>query len=348
MVKLAEVTTLAVGGEAKEFFTATDAHSAIDLIKSADQSGEPILILGGGSNLLVADSGFEGRVIKIESTGISFEEDQCSGGFITVAAGEDWDQFVEWSIKNNFSGLETLSGIPGTVGASPIQNIGAYGREISESIARIRVYDRKSNEMKTLTQDQCEFSYRSSIFKKNIDRYFIVEVIFQLKKGEQSLPILYQELAEHLNISLGDRRDLENVRQAVLAIRKRKGMVLDPLDPDTRSAGSFFINPIIDLSALPKGAPSWPVGSEGSSKIKTSAAWLIENAGIKKGFSLGGAAISSKHVLAITNRSIDADRSIDAEGATAEEIYQLAQVCIKAVEEKFAIRLESEVRLLGF
>ena len=345
MVKLAEVTTLAVGGEAKEFFTATDPHSAIDLIKSADQSGEPILILGGGSNLLVADSGFEGRVIKIESTGISFEEDQCSGGFITVAAGEDWDQFVDWSIKNNFSGLETLSGIPGTVGASPIQNIGAYGREISESIARIRVYDRKLNEMKTFTQAQCEFSYRSSLFKRNLDRYFIVEVIFQLKKGEQSLPILYQELADHLNVAIGDRRDLESVRQAVLEIRKRKGMVLNPLDPDTRSAGSFFINPIIELSELPKGAPSWPVDGDSSSKIKTSAAWLIENAGIKKGFSLGGAAISSKHVLAITNRSGSAE---GGEGATAEEIYKLAQVCIKAVEEKFAIRLESEVRLLGF
>jgi UDP-N-acetylmuramate dehydrogenase len=342
MVNLAEITTLAVGGEAKEFFTADNANAAIDLIKAADQNGEPVLILGGGSNLLVADNGFAGRVIKIESAGISFEEDQCSGGFITVAAGEDWEDFVAWSIKNNFSGLETLSGIPGTVGASPIQNIGAYGREISESIARVRVYDRKLNEITTLTQDQCEFSYRSSIFKKNIDRYFIMEVIFQLKKGEQSLPILYQELADYLDASIGDRRDLTDVRQAVLEIRKRKGMVLDPLDPDTRSAGSFFINPIIEVSELPKGAPSWPVDNASSSKVKTSAAWLIENAGIKKGLSLGGAAISSKHVLAITNQSDS------GESATAEEIYQLAQLCIKAVEEKFAIRLESEVRLLGF
>jgi len=335
MKRLEELTTLRVGGPAKEFFTATNENELIELVESADSSGIPLLIIGGGSNILVADSGFPGRVIYVATKGIEVESDACSGGLITVQAGEDWDGFVSWANGKGFVGIETLAGIPGTVGAAPIQNIGAYGHEVSEVIARVRTFDRTERKIVTFAVDECDFGYRTSRFKKEADRYLVLDVAFQMKQGEMSSPIQYQELADALGVSLGERAPLRQVLDATLSIRRRKGMVLDEGDRDTWSAGSFFTNPIIDPSLAPAKAQSWPT-SDG--KVKVSAAWLIENAGVKRGTKLGGAAISSKHVLAITNH----------DGATAEEINQLARICSAAVKEKFGIELESEVRLFGF
>ncbi len=335
MKRLEELTTLRVGGPAKEFFTATSESELIELVESADTSGMPLLIIGGGSNILVSDSGFAGRVIQVASKGIDVESDACSGGLITVQAGEDWDGFVSWANEKGYVGIETLAGIPGTVGAAPIQNIGAYGHEVSEVIARIRTFDRKERKIVTFAVDDCDFGYRTSRFKREMDRYVILEVAFQMKQGEMSSPIQYQELADALGVPIGERAPLKKVREATLSIRKRKGMVLDEGDRDTWSAGSFFTNPIVDKDLVPANAPSWPT-SDGM--VKVSAAWLIENAGMKKGTRHGGAAISSKHVLAITNH----------DGATAEEINQLGKTCSRAVKEKYGIELESEVRLLGF
>lgn len=335
MTRLADHTTLRVGGEAREFHVANSEAELIELVSGADAKKIPVLILGRGSNILVSDSGFAGRVIKVASLGIDEASDACSGGFITVQAGEDWDGFVNWAIARGFVGLETLAGIPGTVGAAPIQNIGAYGHEVSEVIARVRVFDRKEAKVRTLALSDCGFGYRTSLFKREQDRYLILDVAFQMKQGELSLPIQYQELADRLSFQIGERAPLKQVRDAVIEIRKTKGMVLDDEDRDTFSAGSFFTNPIVDAEKVPEGAPSWP-GSDG--KRKVSAAWLIENSGIAKGERIGGAAISTKHVLALTNR----------ENAKADDLYRLANLCKAKVSSKFGIELESEVRLLGF
>jgi UDP-N-acetylmuramate dehydrogenase len=335
MKRLEEVTTFRVGGPAQEFFVATSESELIELVESADTSDTPVLVMGGGSNILVSDEGFPGRVIQVATKGVEAESDACSGGMVTVQAGEDWDAFVSWANGEGFVGIETLAGIPGTVGAAPIQNIGAYGHEVSEVIARVRTFDRKDRRLTTFSVEQCDFGYRTSRFKREPDRFLILDVTFQMKQGELSSPVQYQELADALGVALGERAPLKRVLEATLAIRKKKGMVLDENDRDTWSAGSFFTNPIIASLKLPEGSPSWPT-SDG--KVKVSAAWLIEKAGIGKGMKHGGAAISSKHVLAITNQG----------GATASEIYELSKMCSDAVKKKFGIELESEVRLFGF
>ena len=335
MKRLEELTTFRVGGPAREFFIASSEKDLIQRVAEADESATPLLLIGGGSNILVSDEGFEGRVIQVATKGIAVESDSCSGGLITIQAGEDWNDLVTWANEKGFVGIETLAGIPGTVGAAPIQNIGAYGHEISEVIARVRTYDRKERRIITFAVDECGFGYRTSRFKAEPDRYLILDVTLQMKEGEMSTPVQYQELADALGVSLGERAPLKNVRESTIAIRKRKGMVLDSADRDTWSAGSFFTNPIIESSKVPANAPSWPM-PDGS--VKVSAAWLIEKAGVNRGKRYGGAAISSKHVLAITNH----------DGATAAEIHQLSKVCSAAVREKFGIELESEVRLFGF
>lgn len=337
MEQLSDFTTLRVGGPAQKIVHAHTAAELIEFVKAADQAGEKVLILGGGSNLLISDSGFAGTVIRVESKGSALDYDVCSGGMIEVAAGEDWDKFVELTINKGFADLESLSGIPGTVGGSPIQNIGAYGHEVSETIARVKAYDRKKGEVVTLTNAQCNFSYRSSVFKQEADRYVILNVTFQLRKGEESLPISYIELANYLGIKLGERAVVTKVRQAVLDLRGRKGMLLNPTDSNTYSAGSFFVNPILskaEAEKLPKDAPRWP---QADGRVKTSAAWLMEHAGIFKGEKLAGAQISNKHVLALTNSG----------DARAEDIVELAKKARAAVFEKFGIKLQAEVQLVG-
>ena len=334
---LRDYTTLHLGGPAKNFVHATSEAELINAVCAADAAGEPVLIMGGGSNVLIGDEGFPGTVIRVETKGNSYAVDACSGGMITVAAGEDWDGFVEWIIGKGFAGVETLSGIPGTIGASPIQNIGAYGHEVSEVIARVRTWDRKAGELKTLSNTECEFTYRSSRFKREKDRYVILDVTFQLRQGEMSLPIAYKELAEHLGVELGARALVTDVRKAVLELRGRKGMVLDKKDHDTWSAGSFFVNPIVDASIaakLPSDAPKWP---QSDGRVKLSAAWLMERSGILKGHAHNGAGVSSKHVLALVNNG----------SATSADMVELARSAKAAVQEKFGIELEPEVRFVG-
>jgi UDP-N-acetylmuramate dehydrogenase len=254
-----------------------------------------------------------------------------------VSAGEDWDKFVELTIEKGFADLESLSGIPGTVGGAPIQNIGAYGHEVSETIARVRAFDRKKSEVVTFTNQMCNFSYRNSIFKEESGRYVILSVTFQLRKGELSLPISYAELAKYLSVNLGDKAPVVSVRKAVLELRGSKGMLIDTKNQQILSAGSFFINPILakeTADKLPADAPRWP---QSDGKIKTSAAWLMEHAGVTKGDKLAGAQISSKHVLALTNSG----------NATANDIVELAKMARAKVFEKFGIKLQAEVQLVG-
>ena len=335
MADLNQYTSLRVGGPAKKFVEVSNEPEIIAAIEEAGDA--PILIIGGGSNVLISDSGFEGTVIHIANNQAESEVDACSGATLTIGAGENWDDFVATTISRGFAGLETLSGIPGTVGAAPIQNIGAYGHEVSEFITRVRTYDRQAKAIKTFTNSECEFEYRNSHFKKNPGRYIVLSVQFQIRRGEFSTPITYAELAKKLNIAVGEKAPVVDTRKAVMELRAAKGMLLNPNDKDSWSAGSFFTNPIITAevaSQLPETAPQWPTAD---GRVKTSAAWLIENSGIDKGQSHGGAQISTKHVLALTNSG----------SATAAEICELARVVRASVQEKFGITLEPEVNLVG-
>lgn len=335
MTTLDKYTSLRVGGPAKNIVNVSTEDEIIAAIEAAGDS--PVLIIGGGSNVLISDSGFEGTVIHIANNQAESEVDACSGATLTIGAGEDWDQFVATTISRGFAGLETLSGIPGTVGAAPIQNIGAYGHEVSEFITRVRTYDRQAKAIKTFTNSECEFEYRSSHFKKHPGRYIVLSVQFQIRTGEISTPITYAELAKKLGIAVGEKAPVVDTRNAVMELRASKGMLLNPNDKDSWSAGSFFTNPIVSTevaSALPEGAPKWPTAD---GRVKTSAAWLIEHSGIDKGQSHGGARISTKHVLALTNSG----------NATAEELIQLAREVRASVQEKFGITLEPEVNLVG-
>ena len=291
MAELSDYTSLRVGGPAKKFVEVSSEKEIIEAIEAAGDT--PILIMGGGTNILVSDEGFAGTVIRISNNKIEEEVDACSGATLTIGAGENWDAFVKTTISRGFAGLETLSGIPGTVGAAPIQNIGAYGHEVSEFITRVRTYDRQNKALKTFTNEECEFSYRNSHFKAHPGRYVVLDVAFQLRVGEMTTPIIYSELASALGISVGEKSPVTNCREKVLELRSRKGMLLSENDHDSWSAGSFFTNPIIsaDLSAkLPADAPRWP---QSDGRVKTSAAWLIENSGITKGQSIGGVAEES-------------------------------------------------------
>jgi UDP-N-acetylmuramate dehydrogenase len=335
MTELRDYTSLRVGGPAKKFVEVGTESEIIAAIEAAGDS--PILIIGGGTNILVSDSGFEGTVIRITSHSMQSEFDACSGATLTIGAGENWDEFVATTLDRGFAGLETLSGIPGTVGAAPIQNIGAYGHEVSEFITRVRTYDRQTKGVKTFTNSECEFSYRNSHFKAHPGRYVVLEVQFNLRKGELTTAITYAELAKKLGIEVGEKAPIAATRRAVLELREAKGMLLNPSDRDSWSAGSFFTNPIVSqeiAAQLPDGAPKWPTAD---GKVKTSAAWLIENSGIHKGDSHGGARVSTKHVLALTN----------AGNATATDIAELAKSAQKSVYEKFGITLEAEVNLVG-
>ena len=259
MEQLSNFTTLRVGGPARKIVHAHTENELIEFVKAADKNNEQVLILGGGSNLLISDAGFEGTVIRVESKGNALDYDACSGGMIEVSAGEDWDKFVALTIDKGFADLESLSGIPGTVGGAPIQNIGAYGHEVSETIARVKTFDRQKSEIVTFSNSECKFSYRHSIFKEELGRYVILNVTFQLRKGEQSLPIAYAELAKHLSVNIGDRVKVTDVRKAVLQLRASKGMLIDSTN-EINSAGSFFINPILSkeiADSLPSEAPRW-------------------------------------------------------------------------------------------
>ena len=335
---LENYTTLRVGGLADRVVVATTQDDIMATVKECDANNIPLLILGGGSNVVVADDGWRGTVLLVRTNGFELAADACSGATVTVEAGHNWDDFVAECVQREWSGVEALSGIPGTVGATPIQNVGAYGQDVSQTIAKVRTYDRTTQTTKTFLFADCEFGYRTSVFKKEPERYVILDVTYQLRLGEHSQPITYPELATALGVEVGKRSKLIPVREKVLDLRAAKAMVLDELDHDTWSVGSFFTNPIlskIEAHNLPAQAPRWPQ-SDGT--VKTSAAWLIEHSGFKKGFGLNArATLSTKHTLAITNRG----------DASAEDVLELAHHIQHQVHERFGINLAIEPNLVG-
>jgi UDP-N-acetylmuramate dehydrogenase len=350
--RLADHTTLRLGGPARAWDVATSEEELVAAVSAADAAGEPVLVLGGGSNLVVADEGFDGMVVEVATRGVSADigdpvnagDPTCGGAVVTVAAGETWDDLVAHAVERGWVGIEALSGIPGSVGATPIQNVGAYGQEVAQTIASVRVWDRKLNGIRTFAAADCGFGYRTSRFK--IDRYdanggrhLVLSVTFQLKQGSLGAPVAYAELARTLGVEPGRRAPLANVRAAVLGLRRGKGMVLDADDHDTWSAGSFFTNPVVPAAEVPAGAPSWPTADDGL--VKTSAAWLIEHAGFGKGYGLdqgaGRVSLSTKHTLALTNRG----------GASADELLALAGEVRDGVAASYGITLVNEPVLVG-
>jgi UDP-N-acetylmuramate dehydrogenase len=400
-IAFSELTTLQVGGPARRLVTATTQRDLVDLAHEAWEAVEPWLVLGGGSNLLVGDEGFDGTVIRVATRGIEVLEPTPAGDDddadrrpgaasvrIRVQAGENWDDLVVWTIEQGYSGFEALSGIPGCVGAAPVQNIGAYGQELESTLVAIEFLDEGADVPRRMTADELELGYRTSVLKRGL-RGIVVSAEFDLHDttveravlGEAlGQPIAYAQLADALHVNLGDRVPVSRVREAVLRLRASKGMVLDPADPDSVSAGSFFTNPIVServSRTLPGDAPRWYLGEDAPDEVtpienglgdspldeflahqasleasstvtdaapaeplvKLSAAWLIEKAGIKRGFAVPGsrAAISSKHTLALTNRG----------GASAEELAQLARFVQSRVQAEFGITLRPEPVLIG-
>ncbi|MCW2772976.1 MAG: UDP-N-acetylmuramate dehydrogenase [Nocardioides sp.] len=334
---LADHTTLRLGGPAGRFVSATTDDELVEAVGAADAAGEPLLVLGGGSNLVVADAGFPGTVVHVATRGASpdvEDEASCGGVLVTVAAGEIWDDLVALAAEREWIGIEALSGIPGSVGATPIQNVGAYGQEVSQTIASVRVWDRKLRGVRTFANADCGFGYRTSRFKADPGRHVVLSVTFQLRQGSLGEPVAYAELARTLGVDIGARAPLADVRRAVLGLRAGKGMVLDPADHDTWSAGSFFTNPVVAAEAVPAGAPAW---SQPDGSVKTSAAWLIEHAGFAKGHGTDRAALSGKHTLALTNRG----------GASTDDLLALAREVRDGVEARFGIRLVNEPVLVG-
>ncbi|MCC5578170.1 UDP-N-acetylmuramate dehydrogenase [Microtetraspora sp. AC03309] len=336
-VRLAPYTTLRMGGPAGAFVEARSESEIVETVAEADRDGEPVLILGGGSNLVVSDEGFDGLVVRAASTGVEITGD----GRVTVQAGEDWDALVARCVAEELAGVECLSGIPGLVGSTPIQNVGAYGQDVSQTITGVRVYDRMTGEIADLTAAQCGFAYRHSAFKEDPGRHVVLAVTYALTRSGLSGPIAYKELAARLGVKIGDRVPLDQAREAVLALRRGKGMVLDPLDPDTRSAGSFFTNPVLDAAAaadLELRAPGYPRWDMPDGAVKVPAAWLIENAGFPKGYEKGRVRISTKHTLALTNPTGEAG---------AAELMALAREVRDGVREKFGVTLVNEPVMVG-
>jgi UDP-N-acetylmuramate dehydrogenase len=333
---LADRTTLRLGGPADRFVTARTEEELVEAVTAADGAGEPCLVLGGGSNLVVADEGFRGTVVEVATSGVSADvgdDPSCGGAMVTVAAGESWDAFAATAIERRWVGVEALAGIPGLVGATPIQNVGAYGQEVSQTLASVRVWDRKLRGMRTFANADCGFGYRTSRFKADPGRHVVLEVTFQFRQGDLGAPVAYAELARTLDVEVGQRATAAEVREAVLGLRRGKGMVLDPADHDTWSAGSFFTNPVVPAELVPDGAPTWP--ADGG--VKTSAAWLIERAGFGKGYGNGRVSLSTKHTLALSNRG----------SATTADLLALAREIRDGVEAAYGIRLVNEPVLVG-
>ena len=335
--RLARHTTLRLGGAAGDWVEATGEDALLDAVRAADDAGTPLLLLAGGSNLVVADDGFPGAVVKVATRGVRVDQDACSGATVTVAAGEDWDAFVARAVAEGWVGVEALSGIPGSVGATPIQNVGAYGQEVAETIASVRCWDRQASVVRTLAAADCGFGYRTSRFKQDPGRYVVLSVTLQLRLGDLGAPVRYAELARSLGVEPGERAPMTRVREAVLDLRRGKGMVLDEADHDTWSAGSFFTNPQLapeQAVTLPEDAPRW---EQPDGRVKTSAAWLIERSGFARGHGNDRVSLSTKHTLALTNRG----------GATTADLLALAREVRDGVEQRFGVVLENEPVTVG-
>jgi UDP-N-acetylmuramate dehydrogenase len=372
-VSLAEYTTLRLGGPARRFATAATVADLADAVAAADRDGEPLLVLGGGSNLVVADAGFPGVVVRAAADGARFAV--ADGAVeVTAAAGQDWDELVRRCLAEGLSGIECLSGIPGSAGATPIQNVGAYGQEVAETIVSVQAYDRAAGHVVVLRAADLGFGYRTSMFKRQAaaasgaggshpgqaspdggahtaaaatGRFVVLEVTFQLPASPLSAPVRYAELGRLLGVEEGGRVPANDARAAVLELRRGKGMLLDDDDPDTRSAGSFFTNPVVPAAAFDGlcerlGAatriPHWPADA---GQVKLSAAWLIERAGFGRGFQLAddpaGARISAKHTLALTNPG----------QATTASLIRLARAIRDGVHAEFGVQLANEPTLVG-
>jgi len=393
---LAGYTTLGLGGPARSFVTASATDQLIEAVRAADAAGEPVLLLGGGSNLVISDDGFPGTVIHVNTRGVGYAHAGDGHVAVTVEAGEDWDDVVAATVAEGLAGLECLSGIPGRAGATPIQNVGAYGQEVAAVIAGVRVFDRLTGETSIIPNERCCFSYRNSIFKsggfggssprasraksggfpgvmgagsphageassprastaespsltsssddskvQGDRRYVVTGATFRLSRENLSRPVRYAELASELGVEMGERVSVTDARSAVLKIRARKGMLLNPGDPDSRSAGSFFTNPVLSAEQFARLEASVPVPvprfDAGQGRVKVPAAWLIEHAGFGKGHGAGRARISSKHTLALVN----------AGGATTADLLALAREIRAGVRAAFGVTLNPEPILVG-
>jgi UDP-N-acetylmuramate dehydrogenase len=359
-VLLSGFTTLGLGGPAARFVEAEDDDQVVATVRGADAEGDPVLVLGGGSNLVVADEGFPGTVLHLATRGVTMTAAGGGGVDVAVAAGEDWDALVARCVAEGLSGIECLSGIPGLTGATPIQNVGAYGQEVAETVVTVRAYDRLRDTMAELTNAECGFGYRTSGFKRGggpehgtarraaldpaaaTGRFVVLGVTFRLARDPLSAPVRYAELARAVGVAEGGRVPLGEARAAVLGLRRGKGMVLDPGDPDTRSAGSFFTNPVLDRRQLAnverRSGGSVPHYPAGDGLVKVPAAWLIERAGFAKGYpGNGGARISTKHTLALTNPG----------GASTASLVGLAREIRDGVRRAFGVELVNEPVLVG-
>jgi UDP-N-acetylmuramate dehydrogenase len=332
---LAPYTTLRVGGPARELLEPDTEADLVDAVTRLDRAGTPMLILGGGSNVVVADQGFDGSVVRVATSGVAVDR-AGADVVLTAAAGESWDDLVARTVGDGLAGVEALSGIPGLTGATPIQNVGAYGQEVAQTLTRLRVLDRTTGDVRVLPAAQCGFGYRSSLLRGS-SRYVVLTVSLRLQRSALSMPVGYAELARALGVQPGGRAALADVRTAVVALRRGKGMVLDPGDPDTVSVGSFFTNPVLSAQAaaeLPPDAPRYPAAA---GQVKTSAAWLIEQAGFGPGYGTGAARISTKHTLALTNRG----------GASTADVLALAREVRAGVAGRFGVDLTPEPVLVG-
>jgi UDP-N-acetylmuramate dehydrogenase len=385
---LADYTTLGLGGPARRLVPADTEPALIDAVRSADRAGEPVLLIGGGSNLVISDAGFPGTVIHVNTRGLRRADAGDGTVDVTVAAGEDWDDVVAATVADGLAGLEPLSGIPGRAGATPIQNVGAYGREVAEVITQVRVYDRQDDQTRIIQNEGCSFSYRTSLFKSGRPeslvsrppgasspaagspaagspaaespaaespaepravgqpRYVVLDVTFRLARQPLSAPVRYPELAAELGVGLGEQAGTGEVRAAVIKIRARKGMVLRPGDPDTRSAGSFFTNPVVtaaefagvEAAAAARGAGPVPRYPAGEGLVKVPAAWLIERAGFARGYGAPAPArVSAKHTLALVN----------AGSATTADLLALAREIVAGVRAAYGVTLTPEPILIG-
>ncbi|MCC3776309.1 UDP-N-acetylmuramate dehydrogenase [Streptomyces sp. UNOB3_S3] len=340
---LAPLTTFRLGGPATRLITAVTDAEVVEAVREADRTATPLLIIGGGSNLVISDKGFHGTALRIATTGFDLQ-----GARLELAAGENWSDAVARTVDAGLAGVECLAGIPGSAGATPIQNVGAYGQDVSQTITEVVAYDRHTDETVTLTNAECAFTYRHSRFKQDPARYVVLRVRFELEDaGGLSAPIRYAETARTLGVEQGDRVPALQARETVLKLRAGKGMVLDPEDHDTWSAGSFFTNPILTAAeheaflarvterlgpdVMP---PAFPAGD---GMVKTSAAWLIDKAGFTKGYGEGRARISGKHTLALTNRG----------SATTEDLLALAREVRDGVHAAFGVTLVNEPVTVG-
>ncbi|GAA3186590.1 MULTISPECIES: UDP-N-acetylmuramate dehydrogenase [Streptomyces] len=340
---LAPLTTFRLGGPANRLITAVTDDEVIAAVREADATGTPLLIIGGGSNLVIGDKGFDGTALRIATRGFALD-----GTRLELAAGENWSDAVARTVEAGLAGIECLAGIPGSAGATPIQNVGAYGQEVSATITEVVAYDRRAEETVTLTGAECAFSYRHSRFKAEPDRYVVLRVRFALEDaGGLSAPLKYPETARVLGVEAGQRVPAATARATVLALRAGKGMVLDADDHDTWSAGSFFTNPVLteaehaafvarvhDRLGPDTAPPAFPAGD---GLVKTSAAWLIDKAGFPKGYGTGPARISTKHTLALTNRG----------EATTEDLLALAREVRDGVHAAFGVTLVNEPVTVG-